>query len=63
MDKGAIQDEALRVIQMMDAAAFEAFTSGEISGERYREMAGHIGAIQKLMINILYGHTENGNIS
>jgi hypothetical protein len=55
MDTAAIQDEALHFIQQLDAAAFEAFTVGHISGERYRDTARQIGTIQRITVDILYG--------
>jgi hypothetical protein len=55
MDTEAIRDDALQFIQQLDAVAFEAFTVGVMSGERYREMARHIGIIQRLTVDILDG--------
>jgi hypothetical protein len=53
MGAEAIQDEALHFIQVLDSAAFEAFIIGDISPERYRELAEHIGIIQRLIVDIL----------
>jgi hypothetical protein len=55
MDTAAIQDEALHFIQQLDAAAFEAFTRGDTSAERYRDTARQIRNIQRITVDILYG--------
>ena len=55
MNTDTIQDEALHFIQQLDAAAFEAYLQGDCTGERYREIAGHIATVQRLTVGILYG--------
>jgi len=60
MDEGAIQDEALHFIEQRDDAANETFTRGDSTAEGYRATVAHIGIIQRLMVEILYGQVPKG---
>lgn len=55
MDIEQIQDESLHFIQRLDAAAFEMFTRGDTTAERYREMALEIRNIQRQTVDMLFG--------